>query len=110
MLKPLTHIKRNVRELPSVRCGGSSHANCTEHERSEKEWSNAVIAAPKLTREYARSKCPRHMNLQTAIVNCHLPFPVGRSCVLTDQEESECVQELEVQAIYWLSRQNSKMN
>src|SRR6516225_12096425 len=31
MLKPLTHFRRNVRELPTVHCDGSSRANCTEH-------------------------------------------------------------------------------
>src|SRR6516165_1203325 len=31
MLKPLTHFRRNVRELPAVHCDGSGRANCTEH-------------------------------------------------------------------------------
>lgn len=31
MLKPLTHFKWNVRELPPVRCSGS-RADSTEHE------------------------------------------------------------------------------
>ena len=31
MLKPLTQFKRNVRELPTVHCDGSSRANCPEH-------------------------------------------------------------------------------
>jgi hypothetical protein len=43
MLKPLTHFRRNVRELPPVHCGGGSHANCTEHERSD-EWSNLTAS------------------------------------------------------------------
>jgi hypothetical protein len=43
MLKPLTHFRRNVRELTPVHCGGSSHANCTEHERSD-EWEQRDFA------------------------------------------------------------------
>jgi hypothetical protein len=33
ILEPLTYFRRNFRELASVNCGGSSHANCTEHKR-----------------------------------------------------------------------------
>ena len=55
--------------------------------------------------EYARSKCLRHMNLQTAIVIAICPSRlVALACSRT---ESECVQ-LEVQAIYWLSRQKQQ--
>src|SRR5262249_46244954 len=32
MLKPLTHFRRNLRELPPVHCNGNSRANCAERE------------------------------------------------------------------------------
>ena len=43
ILKPLAYCRRNVVELPPIHCGGSSHANCTEHERSE-EWSSFAVS------------------------------------------------------------------
>jgi hypothetical protein len=62
MLKPLTHFRRNVRELPPVHCNGSGRAK-----------SDAIIdpalrfLGSKADKEYIRSKCLRNMNFQIVI-------------------------------------------
>ena len=66
MLKPLTHFKWNVRELPPVHCNGSGRANCAEHKRAIIDPALRFLGS-KADKEYIRSKCLRNMNFQIVI-------------------------------------------